>query len=166
MLIQNSETETIKKEVVKMMQVTRTGRRWPLFAGDLLDFEGECNRLLGGWGREWGPQRYPPLNVWASEGEIVVDAELPGVDPKEVEISVEGNELTLAGQLDAGDKEKEGKYQVRERRSGSFRRVLELPYRIEAGKVKAQYRNGILSVRLPQLEKEQGKRRTIEIKTD
>lgn len=94
--------------------------------------------------------RYPRVNVYESDDAIVVDAALPGIDPKAVEITVEGSELGLS-------------YGQNEESKGSrFERRFELPFSVDPEKVNAAYRMGVLRITLPKAE--EAKRRRIEIK--
>lgn len=105
---------------------------------------------------------YPPMNVWSSEDGLVLDVELPGVDPNEVEINVLGNELSVSGEK-AITVPGEGETLHRnERRSGRFKRILTLPYRADAGGVKAHYNNGVLRVEVPRAEEEKPRRIAVE----
>ncbi|MEI6970368.1 MAG: Hsp20/alpha crystallin family protein [bacterium] len=105
---------------------------------------------------------YPPMNVWSSADGLVIDAEIPGIDPKDVEIAVKGDELTLSGKLNAaGPGEGEACYR-RERASGEFVRRLQLPLRAETGAVKASAKNGVLRLTIPQSEEEKPRKIAIE----
>lgn len=96
---------------------------------------------------------YPPINAWQSADDIVIEAELPGVNPDDVVISVQNNTLTLSGERrtekPAGD---DIVTYIKERPEGGFSRSLQLPYRIESDKVTANYRNGVLRIVLPRAE--------------
>jgi HSP20 family protein len=102
------------------------------------------------------------MNVWSSPDGIVIDAELPGVDPKDVDISVVGDELTLRGRVNAQDTGKGETWHRRERPSGEFSRRLQLPFRAEAGAVKATYKNGVLRLIVPRREEEKPKKIAVE----
>jgi HSP20 family protein len=100
----------------------------------------------------------PALNVWAGEDELLVTAELPGIDIHQVDVSVHGNELTVRGSYPEPGL-KEGEQWIRqERPAGPFVRTLRLPFSVESGKVDATYSNGVLSLRLPRAEAEKPKR--------
>jgi len=90
----------------------------------------------------------PAFDVVDGEKEITVRAELPGVDPKDVEVTVSGNVLTVSGEKKETREEK-GKYVTRSECSyGSFRRSVELPQGAQADQVSAEHANGILTVRV------------------
>ena len=73
------------------------------------------------------------MNVWSSEDGLVIDAELPGVNPKDVDVSVMGNELTLRGKLNTEEPPEGTSYSRRERPAGEFARKLRLPFRANPG---------------------------------
>lgn len=100
----------------------------------------------------------PALNIWAGENAITASAELPGIDTTKLDISVNGNVLTIRGAYPE-QQLKSGESWIRqERQEGSFVRVFQLPFHVEAEKVEANYRNGVLSVTLPRAESEKPKR--------
>ena len=100
----------------------------------------------------------PALNIWASENAIMASAELPGIDTNKLDISVNGNALTIRGAYPE-QQLKSGENWVRqERPEGSFVRVFQLPFQVEAENVEAKYRNGILYLTLPRAEAEKPKR--------
>ncbi len=95
---------------------------------------------------------YPPVNIWASGDEAVVKAELPGVDPKDVEITVKDSVVSLSGERKA-EEPAEGVVCHRcERGSGSFSRSFSLPFAVDREKVKASFANGVLTITLPRAE--------------
>jgi HSP20 family protein len=91
--------------------------------------------------------------VYATDQELVVEANLPGVKPEEVDITVEGNVLTIAGETRAARKDVEGSALIQEIRRGSFSRKLTLPDGLEADKASATFEDGVLTLRLPKAEK-------------
>lgn len=95
------------------------------------------------------PAEYPPINVWTSENESVIKAEIPGIDPESIEVSVVNQTITLRGNRQQEQLGENEKWHRRERSWGQFARSLELPYRVEADSVSASSRNGVLTVRLP-----------------
>ncbi|MBA4388234.1 MAG: Hsp20/alpha crystallin family protein [Verrucomicrobia bacterium] len=129
---------------------------------DLMNMQGEFNRYFDGINRHRVTVAYPPVNAWISGDGLVVDAELPGVDPKNVEISVQGNELTVSGSRAAGELPKDATYERRERKFGGFRRTMELPFKVEADKVSAAYKNGVLRITLPRAESDKPRKVKIE----
>ena len=106
----------------------------------------------------WGPA----LDVSETDTEFSVQAELPGVDPKDVDISITGRSLTLSGQKKESTERKDANCYHSECRFGSFSRSLELPESVDPDKVSAEHKNGVLMIRLPKRESETPKRITVE----
>jgi HSP20 family protein len=94
----------------------------------------------------------PSMDVTDDDDKVVVSAELPGVDIKDVDVSVSGNVLTLKGEKKDEHEEKQDNYYHRERWSGSFQRSITLPDAIDPDKVKAEMKNGVLRVTFPKRE--------------
>jgi HSP20 family protein len=94
----------------------------------------------------------PLLNVWEDEQALYVDADLPGLDPAKLDVTVtEGNQLTLQGERTAPDIQG-GVWVRQERPTGTFTRVIGLPALIDADKVEAKYEHGVLRLTLPKHE--------------
>lgn len=111
-----------------------------------------------------GNCEFPAVNVWINGGNAEISSEVSGVAPEKLDISVSGNVVTLSGTRPAYEK-KEGEFRHRhEIRRGDFSKSVQLPFNIDADKVHASYKNGVLHVSLPQLEAEQPKK--IEIKSE
>ena len=124
--------------------------------------EQELDNLFGSFS---GTQTtFPPVNVQKNDNEVKVTAEIPGYDAKNIDISVDGQVLTLNGHREEEKEEKESNWVVRERRSGSFSRSVALPWGVNASAVKADVKHGVLTVTLPRSETE--KPRKIEIKAE
>ena len=144
--------------------VTWPRNPWSIF-DELESLQTDMNRAFAnaGYGRPWrGGATYPLMNVWSSTDGIVVDAELPGVDPKDVDISIRGDELTLRGKVSADGSRKGEAYHRRERPTGEFTRTLQLPFRANQEAVKASYKNGVLRLTVPQSEEEKPKKVIVE----
>lgn len=106
---------------------------------------------------------FPSINTWVSSDESVVTTEVPGVDPENIDITVAGKTVTLRGSRKADEAKTDQSYHRRERWSGDFSKAIELPFNIEAYKVTAKFRKGVLYLTLPKAEAE--KPRKIEIKS-
>ena len=104
---------------------------------------------------------FPAMNVWTSEENAVVTAELPGVSPDDLDISVVGDTLTLTGNRTPDDLPEEAKYHRRERTFGHFTRSFQLPFTVEIDKVEAVFKNGVLHLSLPRAEAEKPKKITV-----
>ncbi len=108
----------------------------------------------------WGPA-VPAVDILEKDGNLIVRAEMPGMNEKDIELKLEGNVLTLKGERKL-DKEDSGRnYYRRESRRGSFSRSFTLPETIDAEKIKADYKNGVLTVTIPQ--KPEAKPRSIPV---
>ena len=107
--------------------------------------------------RAWAP----PVDIYETEDAIVLKAELPGVDAKDVEVRVEDNTLYLKGERKFEKEVKEQNYHRVERSYGSFARSFSLPNSISADKVKAEFKDGLLTLTMP--KREEAKPKTIKI---
>jgi HSP20 family protein len=110
----------------------------------------DMNRLFADYASP--ADQFPTLNLCGNESEAVLAAEIPGVDPKAVEISVVGNVLTLEGERKAEADVTPGAYHRRERGSGKFLRSVRLPFEVEADRVQAKYEHGVVRITLPRKE--------------
>jgi HSP20 family protein len=88
----------------------------------------------------------PAVDATAKNGDLVIRAELPGIRPEDVDISLHGNVLSISGERKAEHEEERGGYYIRERRYGSFSRSFTLPQGTDESKVRARFENGILEV--------------------
>ncbi|HMA33607.1 MAG TPA: Hsp20/alpha crystallin family protein [Chloroflexia bacterium] len=93
-----------------------------------------------------------PLDVYEDADNIEVSATLPGLRPEDVEITLQGDMLTIKGQRKTSTERKQGNYLMREQRSGNFYRSIQLPVLIDAGKVQANFEHGLLHLTLPKAE--------------
>jgi HSP20 family protein len=124
----------------------------------------EMNRLLSGYGSSVTvAPGFPAMNVWTNEDGAVITAELPGIDPKGVDISVNNDTLTVTGNRQPEELPQDATYHRRERGSGRFSRSFQLPFQVEAGKVTATFERGLLQITLPRAEAD--KPRKIVVKT-
>jgi HSP20 family protein len=105
---------------------------------------------LGGWNPvESLRSSSPPLESYVDGDNLVVRVDLPGIDPKDVEVSVTDNMLTVTGKREQTHEEKKRDYLHREVSYGAFTRSIALPKGIDAEQVKANYRNGVLELTMP-----------------
>lgn len=107
----------------------------------------------------------PSIDVKETDKAIEVEAELPGVDEKDVQVTLENDVLTIKGEKKAEKEETKQGYYMSERSYGSFFRSLEMPTGIDADKVNASFAKGVLKVTLPKPIGAQAKSKKIEIKT-
>jgi HSP20 family protein len=141
------------------------------FPGDLLaDFEGlqrYFDQVFGTRGpssiRAAGRGAFPAINMGVTEEAVEIYAFAPGLDPAKVEVSVDKGVLTVAGERASALPEASDKVSIyaNDRFAGSFRRVVSLPEDVDAGRVAATYRNGVLRIVVP--KRESSKPRRIEI---
>ena len=106
----------------------------------------------------------PTVDLYEEKDEIVVKAELPGIDKNNIEVNLTDHMLTIKGEKKKEEEVKEKNYYRSERSYGSFLRTLELPKDVHADKVKASFRNGILEVRMPKTE--EAKAKEIKVKVE
>ncbi len=105
---------------------------------------------------------FPAINVWTNDKEgIIVTAELPGVAPEDIEVTVTADTLTLSGKRQPEQTPETTKYHRRERSYGEFNRTVQLPYSVNQEKVKAAAQNGVLQITLPRAEAEKPKQITV-----
>jgi HSP20 family protein len=120
------------------------------------------DRFTGEKPIEWlGGEWAPSLDVSETKDKVVVKAEAPGIDPKEMDISLSGGVLTIKGEKKKEREEKDENYHLVERSYGSFSRSVRLPAEVQEDKIKAQYKDGVLTITLPKTE--QAKERAIKI---
>lgn len=139
-----------------MFAITRTPHSL-----DNATLEGRLSRLfndaLGGFDWQFRDSAVaawtPPVDVFEQDNEIRIMAELPGVKPENVKLSVEGNVLTLSGTKEQHAEEKTERVHRYERTYGAFERTFTLPATIDAGGIRATYAQGVLTVTLPKVEK-------------
>jgi len=116
------------------------------------------DEMLRGFFEGWETPLYerthwPAVDVADNENEIVVNAEVPGCKAGDIDISVHGTTLTITGEKKLEDRKKEKGYYHVERTYGSFRRELNLPTDVDAAKVEAVCKDGILTITLPKAER-------------
>ena len=146
--------------------------RWDPFR-DLVGLQDRMNRMFDEsfrgisrpGGEDWalGGSWAPAVDIYEHEGNIVLKAELPGVDPKDVDVRVENNVLTLRGERKVDNEVKQENYHRVERAYGSFTRSFTLPSVVDLEKIKADYKDGVLKVTLPKREEAKPKQINIQI---
>jgi len=130
------------------------GRRWPALINwnelppedSLFEFDG---------------LRLPTLDVIDRDAEVLIRAEIPGIDKKDIHISLADNILTIKGHTDHETKEEKGDYYKHEISSSSYARSVTVPSNVDESKVLANLKDGILEIKLPKLES--SKRRSIKV---
>lgn len=99
-----------------------------------------------------GSEEFPMINLWSGEEGYRLHAEVPGLDPASIDITVVGNTVTLRGSRQESKIGEQEVYHRRERGFGQFVRSIQLPHLVEADKVEARYEHGVLDVTLPRSE--------------
>jgi HSP20 family protein len=127
-------------------------------------FRGFDISSLGTYAREIGGFR-PSIDIRENEKEIIIRADLPGVNEKDIEVSVTADSVTIRGEKKEEKEDKGKNYYYMERSYGSFNRVIPLSSEIESGNVAASFKNGVLNITLPKNEKQKPKGTKIAIKT-
>ena len=122
-------------------------------------FEGGFRRRTEEKG-EW----LPSLDISETKNELVVKAEVPGMDPKGIDISLSDGVLTIKGEKKQEKEEKEADYHLVERSYGAFVRSVRLPKEVQSDKISASYKDGVLKVALP--KSEEAKKKEIKIKVE
>lgn len=120
---------------------------------DMRRLRQEMDRIFSDFG-EPAAREIPPVNAWIGEADAFVTAELPGIDPGAIEISVVGDTLTLSGSREVEPLKEGESYHRQERGYGKFSRSLQLPFHVDADKVEATYEKGIIGITLPRSESE------------
>ncbi|WP_440660786.1 Hsp20/alpha crystallin family protein [Ensifer sp. 22460] len=103
-------------------------------------------------------QEFPPVNLWMGEDSVAVTAELPGIAPDDVDLTVRENTLTLAGERGSPAEDEKSVWHRLERVYGSFSRTVQLPFRVDPEQVEARFANGLLEVELHRPETDRPKK--------
>ena len=141
--------------------------RWDPFR-DMTTLRERMNRLFEDMAASRGEEKdlttsswAPAVDIYETENEVVLTAEIPGIEEKDIEIKVEDNTLSLRGERKFEKETKEENYHRIERSYGTFTRTFSLPNSIDADKVAANYKDGVLTLNMP--KKEEAKPKTIKI---
>src|SRR6202049_1828244 len=143
--------------------------RWEPFRG-AATLQEQVNRLFGNAmehsGEEWNLTSWAPaVDIYETAHELVVKADLPEVDPKELDIRVENNLLTIRGERKFEKKVNEDNYLRVERAYGSFSRSFSLANTVNAEAIKADYQNGVLTLTIPKREEAKPKQIKVNVGT-
>lgn len=121
---------------------------------ELARLQNEVGRMLSEPLRPHSGTDGPAFNIYRNETGSVVTAELPGLNASSLDITVNGDSVTIQGQRIAEQNPEGARVQRRERVTGEFKRTLKLPYRVDGSKTEAVYQRGVLTVTLPAIEDE------------
>jgi len=140
--------------------------KWP-YLPMINIFKDEMNKLLCDFDKPGNTSvtgLKPPLDVSETEEDIYIKVEIPGVNTDEINISVQDNVLKITGEKNVENKEKGANYHFIERRSGSFERSISLPSNVKFKQATAEYKKGILEIRLPKQKKQEAKKISVKMK--
>ncbi|MBI3596472.1 MAG: Hsp20/alpha crystallin family protein [Nitrospirae bacterium] len=154
---------------------TREVTPWKPFS-ELSRVEREAEQLFGDffrrplWGLSW-PERFreiglrePAIEVYEEKDDVVVKAEIPGMKKEDLDINISGSLLTIKGEKKQEEEVKKKGYYYSERSYGSFVRTIDLPKEVQVDKAYANFKDGVLEVRLPKTE--EAKRKEVKIKVE
>jgi HSP20 family protein len=127
------------------------------------DIEGLFDRFLGKTFTPWLVNKVPAIDVIDKKDRVVVKAEIPGIDKKDIDVTVDSDILTIKGETKKEKETEKENYYYCERAYGSFYRDVQLPAAVQKDKVKATYKDGILIVDLAKSEEEKSSKTKIEI---
>ena len=144
--------------------------RWDPFR-DLNMLQDRMNRLFDDAGSTWRTDEpaattswSPSVDIFETEGEIVVKAELPGMDRKDIQLNLENNVLSLRGERKFQKETKDDNYHRIERSYGVFSRAFSIPATVDEERIRADYKDGVLKIVLP--KKDQAKPKQIKIASE
>lgn len=151
-----------------MNNLMRQTQRW-LDPFDLVtDLQDDINRLFSSSLRKSQHSTLsdflPCVEVHEDENSFTIHVDSPGIDKKDIDISVTGNTVTVKGERKIEEKKKEKGYFYSERRYGSFQRSLELPTEVDSEKISANYKDGVLEIVVPKSEKSKPKQIKVDVK--
>jgi HSP20 family protein len=129
-------------------------------------FKDEMNKLFDNFLEKGGSSRanwLPLMDISETNENLIIKAEVPGVESKDIDISITGNTLTIKGEKKSEKEEKNKNYHFVERKYGAFSRSVTLPVSVKTDQIKAEYKNGILEISLPKIEKSQVKKIPVKI---
>ena len=137
--------------------------RWDPFR-EMVTMRGAMDRLIeNSLSDEAAPSEWGlALDVVEDEDSYIVKASVPGVKPEDIDITYEKGMLTVRGELKDESESTKGQYHLRERRYGSFTRTINLPATVKAEEIKANYQDGILTLKMPKAEEVKPKRIAIQ----
>jgi HSP20 family protein len=148
--------EALRSQVDRLFNDFQTGFLQAPTYRSLLDIEPL-------WRRDFGLDVTPAIDIVEKEKAFEVTAELPGLDVKNIDLQLSDNVLTIKGEKQEEKEEKTKDRYVSERRYGSFRRSLQVPSSVDADKIEASFKGGVLTVILPKSPEAQKKQKTIPV---
>jgi len=118
--------------------------------------QSDMNQIFGGSTRS-AVTGFPPVNIYQNEDALLLTAELPGLDKKDIDLTVQDDCITLSANI-AQEELEDAIWHRRERRRGKFSRTIELPFRVDSEKVEARFKNGVLEVEVNRPEHQKPRR--------
>jgi len=139
-----------------MVWASLYGRGWTPWL-ELERLQREMNRVFDAAG-EGRTAEFPAVNIWTGDDKVLLTAEIPGIDPAKLEVTVKNDTVTIRGSREA-EEPKKGQVCLRqERGAGSFVRSFALPMQVDAEHVQAHYQKGVLQLTLPRAEADRPKK--------
>lgn len=112
-------------------------------------------------GERGDPGNFPAVNIWTGQDNALLTADIPGVDPDKLEVTIKDNTVTIRGSREPEEIKEGESYLRRERGAGTFVRSFALPFQLDEKNASAQYRMGILQLMLPRAEEDKPKKISI-----
>jgi len=140
--------------------------RSPSIWQEMDQLQDEMNRLFDATsrGHVFNSPAYPAINVWTNDEGQIITAEMPGVQPGDIDLDVTADALSISGVRKQDEVTADARYHRRERSHGSFSRTVQLPFMVDTSKVDASFRNGVLVISLPRAEADKPRKITIKNK--
>ena len=137
---------------------------------EMMDMRDTMDRFLDRsfWGPRWNwdVEWDLPLDVVETADDYTVKASLPGMNPDDLDISLDNRVLTIKGEIKGEEEDKNAKYHLRERWSGSFTRSVSLPTAVKVDQIDASFERGVLRLRIPKAEEVKPKKIAIRVGSD
>ena len=139
---------------------------------EMESLQNEMNKLFDFSLGRWGDRQYglldsgwsPAIDIYDSKDNLMIKADIPGMDKKDIDITIQGDTLVLKGEKKTDNEVKEKGYVKTERFYGSFNRAVRLPAEVDSTKVKATYKEGVLELVLPKKEEAKPKQINVDVR--
>ncbi len=143
--------------------MSRLARVWDPWR-ELDQIRREVNRVFSDWPRlsSGSETEYPAVRMWHNAHDLILTAEIPGLDTEQLDLSVTPNTVTLQGERQPDVLSEGQTYYRRERQSSSFRRTIELPFEVDAQLTEASYERGVLTLTLHRPEEQKPRKITVQ----
>ncbi len=113
----------------------------------------------------WGEVFVPKVDVKEEDKDVLITAELPGMDQKDIDVTVTRESIRISGEKKHEEEKEERGYYRRETSYGTFERVIDLPTEVDENRAEAEFSKGVLTIRLPKSEEAQAKQKKVKIKS-